>query len=470
MTVVSLPSTWSGIIAYEDQPTGDGRLIEPNALFWDLANPTALRHVAKDVGAHDGASTVGRFTKIERQDGGGIYAEGTFDLGSEVGVEAARHVKEELTNGVSVDLDSIAMEIRVAKEVLDGMMEDEPVEVEDPEGEEDDDGMITVVRINPDDELSVMTAARVRAATMVAIPAFAGATITGDNYVDVDLDDLAGQKDDDDDDVEAQDSLIASARPAEPPREWFQNPGLTEPTALHVTDDGRVYGHLAAWGTCHTAFSNECLTPPQSQSAYAYFRTGSVLTDQGEVSTGRITMDTAHAGRTLSAAGTVAHYENTGAAVADVAAGEDAYGIWLAGAIRPGVTDEQVRALRASPLSGDWRKVKGGLELMAALAVNMPGFPIPRPAALAASGFEVEALVASGMLMPEDKGTAPESNLSTEDIATLSRMAADYRKVEEGKARERSLERVRRLASTVITNHSDEPEKVRRILIPGKGN
>lgn len=467
MTVVSLPSTWSGIIAYEDQPTGDGRLIEPNSLFWDLANPTALRHVAKDVGAHDGASTVGRFTKIERQDGGAIYAEGTFDLGSEVGVEAARHVKEELTNGVSVDLDSVAMEIRVAKEVLDGMMEGEAVEVEDPEGEEDDDGMVTVVRIKPDDELSVMTAARVRAATMVAIPAFAGATISGGDYVDVDLDDLAGRKDDDDDDdVERSDSLVASARPAEPPREWFQNPGLTEPTALHVTDDGRVYGHLAAWGTCHTAFANECLTPPQSQSAYAYFRTGSVLTDQGEVSTGRITMDTAHAGRTLSAAGTVAHYENTGAAVADVAAGEDAYGIWLAGAVRPGITDEQVRALRASPLSGDWRKVKGGLELMAALAVNMPGFPIPRPAALAASGFEVEALVASGMLMPEDEGKSADSNLSADDIATLSRMAADYRKVEEGKARERSLERVRRLASTVIPNDSDESPKVRRITIP----
>lgn len=468
MNVVSLPSTWSGIIAYEDQPTGDGRLLEPNSLFWELDNPTALRHVAKDVGAHDGAASVGRFTKIERQDDGAIYAEGTFDLGSEAGVEAARLVRDEVTTGVSVDLDSVAMEIRVAKEVLDDMM-DEPVEVEDPESEEDEDGMVTVIRINPDDELSVMTSARIRAATLVAIPAFAGATIAGGDNVDVDLDNLHSAPDTDEDDApkSQEASLIASARPAQPPREWFRDPGLTEPTALHVTDDGRVYGHLAAWGTCHTAFANECLTPPQSQSAYAYFRTGSVLTDQGEVSTGRITMDTAHAGRTLSAAGTVSHYENTGSAVADVAAGEDVFGIWLAGAIRPGVTDEQVRALRASPLSGDWRKVKGGLELMAALAVNMPGFPIPRPAALAASGFEVESLVASGMLMPEDKGTAPESNLSSDDLATLSRMAADYRKVEEGRARERSLERVRRLASQL--NDDAATSKVKRILIPSRG-
>ena len=466
MTVVSLPSKWSGIIGFEDQVTGDGRLIEKNALFWDLANPTALRHVAKDVGAHDGASSVGRFTKIERQDGGAIFAEGTFDLGSVEGVEAARLVKEQITNGVSMDLDSMALEIRIAKEVLDGMTEEDPLEVPDAEGA-DEDGMVTVAVFKPEDELSVMTSARVRAATLVAIPAFAGATIDGTEFVDVDLEDLTGTADDED--VEAKsDALIASARPELPPKSWFQNPQLTAPTALHVTDDGRVYGHLATWETCHTGYANECLTPPHSQSAYAYFRTGSVLTEDGDVATGRITMDTMHAGRTLSAAGTITHYENTGAGVADVAAGEDAYGIWIAGAIRPGVTDEQVRTLRASPLSGDWRKVKGGLELMAALAVNMPGFPIPRPAALAASGFEVESLVASGMLLPEDEGQSAESNLSSDDIATLARMAADYRKVEEDKARDASLERVRRLASQ-LGKTDEQNAGTRRIMIPSRG-
>lgn len=444
---MKLPAGWKGIIAYEDQPTGDGRLIEHGALFWELDNPTALRHVDKDVGAHDGAATVGKFTNIERREGGAIYAEGSFDLGSTAGQEAARLLAEGYTTGVSVDLDSIAMELRIAKEVLDSM-DGDPMEVETGE-KEDEDGMVTVAVIRPDDELSVMTAARVRAATMVAIPAFAGAVIEPTELVEVETPgEPAGDVSEN-----SGDTLIASARPMNPPREWFTDPGLTEATALHVTDDGRIYGHLAAWGTCHTGFSNECLTPPHSGADYAYFRTGAVTTDAGDIPTGRITMDTRHAGRTLSAAGTISHYENTGSAVADVAAGEDAYGIWLAGAIRPGVTDEQVRGLRASPLSGDWRKVKGGLELMAALAVNMPGFPIPRPAALAASGFEVEALVASGILMPEDEGQSPESNLSRDDLHTLSRMAADYRAVEQGRERDRKIERVSRLASTLTTSN-----------------
>lgn len=462
MNTVTLPSKWAGIIGYEDQATGDGRLIDSGALYWELDNPTALRHVAKDVGAHDGASSVGRFTKIERQDGGAIYAEGTFDLGSEVGVEAARLVRDEVTTGVSMDLDSMAVELRVAREVLDDMSDEEPVEV--TTNEEDEDGMVTVAVIRPDDELSVMTSARIRAATLVAIPAFAGATIKGTDEVEVDLDNLHGGDRGDDDAVTASaDCLIASSRPARPPRSWFSDPGLTEPTPLHVTDDGRIYGHLAAWGTCHTGFADQCMTAPRSASNYAYFRTGAVLTDDGEVPTGRITMDTKHAGRAMSASATITHYENTGAGVADVAAGEDQFGIWLAGAIRPGVTDEQVRTLRASPLSGDWRKVRGSLELMAALAVNTPGFPVPRPAALAASGFEVESLVASGMLLPADEGEAKESTLSAEDVAALRSLAADYRAGEERRARERSVERVRRLASTL-----NEKSSVKRIKLPSK--
>jgi hypothetical protein len=41
--------------------------------------------------------------------------------------------------------------------------------------------------------------------------------------------------------------------------------------------------------------------------------------------------------------------DQTSAAVADVVVGgEDEFGLWLSGALRPGVTDEEVRTLRAS--------------------------------------------------------------------------------------------------------------------------
>lgn len=43
--------------------------------------------------------------------------------------------------------------------------------------------------------------------------------------------------------------------------------------------------------------------------------------------------------------------------------------------------------MRANPPSGDWRALNNKLELVAALSVVVPGFPIARPQlALAASG------------------------------------------------------------------------------------
>jgi hypothetical protein len=111
---------------------------------------------------------------------------------------------------------------------------------------------------------------------------------------------------------------------------------------------------------------------------------------------GPITLGTGHAGLSLAARPAAEHYDHTGAAVADVATGEDAFGIWFAGALRPNLEPSRVRELRASALSGDWRAVGGALELVALLAVNTPGFPIPR----VTTRFEAEhqmALVAAGI-------------------------------------------------------------------------
>jgi hypothetical protein len=127
---------------------------------------------------------------------------------------------------------------------------------------------------------------------------------------------------------------------------------------------------------------------------------GALLAADGtEVRTGKITLDTIHPADGLSAAATQNHYERTGRVAADVVAGEDAHGIWVSGAIRPGLSAAQLRELRAAPLSGDWRRIGGNLELVAALAVNVPGFPIPRPHGLVAGGA-VQSLVASGMVPP----------------------------------------------------------------------
>lgn len=189
-------------------------------------------------------------------------------------------------------------------------------------------------------------------------------------------------------------ALLAANFPVKPPRQWFSDPQLKGITPLTIDNAGRVYGHIAAWHTSHIGMAGG-VKPPKSKSNYAFFRTGVVETDSGDfVDVGQITLAGGHAPLEATAARAVAHYDDTNSAIMDVAAGEDAYGIWVAGALRPDVSEAQVRAIRASSVSGDWRPINGRLELVAVCAVNCPGFPIPR--ARVASGAPI-ALVAAGV-------------------------------------------------------------------------
>lgn len=190
-------------------------------------------------------------------------------------------------------------------------------------------------------------------------------------------------------------ALIAGAIPVIPPDDWFENPGLDRPTAIRVAPDGRVFGHVASWNTNHIGMPHG-VRPPRSRSGYAYFRTGEIQTASGKLlPVGQLTLSGGHAGLEKTASQAAKHYDDTQSAIADVTVGEDAHGIWVAGAVRPDASPEQIRALRASAPSGDWRMINGSLEMVAVCQVNVPGFPIPR--ALAASGQRV-SLVAAGSL------------------------------------------------------------------------
>lgn len=238
-----------------------------------------------------------------------------------------------------------------------------------------------------------------------------GATVT--DVVDIE------QSEDDMPDTEQPDAVVASAAPANfgrtiaptwapqavvaaagprPPADWFADPELDGPAALHVGEDGRIFGHLAAWDVPHIGMPNQRVVAPRSASGYAYFRTGAVLADDGtEIPVGHITLDTGHAGTELGHHAAASHYDMTGTVVADVAAGEDRFGIWVAGALRPNVDEATAAKLRAAALSGDWRRIGSSLELVAALAVNVPGFPVPRVRARVASGQPM-ALVAAAVV------------------------------------------------------------------------
>jgi hypothetical protein len=162
-----------------------------------------------------------------------------------------------------------------------------------------------------------------------------------------------------------------------------------------------VYGHAALWASCHVGFPGRCVAPPRSKSGYSHFHLGAIVTDDDlELPVGKITLASGHASTAsgVSEQQARAHYDDTGTVGAYVRAGDDQYGIWLAGAVRSDLPAERLRDLRANPVSGDWR----GGELIAAHCVPTPGFPVPRVASrLAASAAEPPlALVASSGLTP----------------------------------------------------------------------
>lgn len=179
--------------------------------------------------------------------------------------------------------------------------------------------------------------------------------------------------------------------PALPPLEFFADPQLAAPTPLNITPEGRIFGHVALWNDPHRGFLHYELSDriyaPHNHTDYADFHVHDIPVaccdehaacghDREVVRAGVLTVSTGHAGARLTAFTALAHYENTGLAAADVRVGEDGHGIWLSGALRPGMDDARVREVLGASPSGDWRWIRGALELCAVLGVNSGGFPI----------------------------------------------------------------------------------------------
>jgi hypothetical protein len=379
--------------------TGDGRSFEKNSLsFREFPLPLLWQPATQN--GHDSSVVVGRIDSAELDDDGSIVnVRGVFDT-SPHAREIVRLIRDKMIRGVSADLDLFTGEY---------------------EASEDDDPNPAVVG----DQKMTIKRARLMGATIVPKPAFQEAVI------ELDLADVA-------DDAEAEEisdgvyagelpageefALTASANlslvaPLAPPREWFDNPQLVGPTRLTVDDDGRVYGHIASWHVDHIGLPRGT-KPPRSPSEYAYFKTGVLRTEEGDdIRVGQITYVGGHAPLNATAAEAVRHYDDTNSAWADVNIGEDKYGIWAAGALRPGLEAHEVRAIRAAAPSGDWRPIRGRLELVAVCQVNVPGFPVVQ--ARVASGH-VTALVAAG--------TAPLLELHTNDqdpvVSRIARLEA----------------------------------------------
>lgn len=362
------------LVIPEGVESGDGRTFDKGALTMrDLPLPLMWQFQTGD--GHDGSVLVGRIDHVERTADGLGNGRGVFDTGP-YGKEAQRLVENGMLRWVSADLDKFEAE------------QAHPAIGEDDEAA-DGPPKMGAAKMN-------ISKGRLMGITLVPKPAFQEALIalaSTEDEVSVEDGTYVG-----DPVVSEAEQIVASAGiseaiPVEPPSLWFERPLLNGVTPVTVTNEGQVFGHIATWDMDHIGLPR-ATRAPRSASNYAYFHTGALRCAEGsDVHVGQLTLAGGHADMLADASSAVRHYDDTGSAIADVHVGEDSYGIWCAGALRPGISPEQIRALRASSPSGDWRQINGRLELVAICQVNVPGFPVPR--AQVASGA-VCALVAAG--------------------------------------------------------------------------
>jgi hypothetical protein len=241
--------------------------------------------------------------------------------------------------------------------------------------------------------------------------------------------------------VEIPQELIAAAYtvtiPDVPPLEWYTEP--TElPTigAIKVTPEGRFYGLLGPSGVAHRAFKNKRIEIPKGNVDYSRFMSRTAMVTMAdntveEIPAGVVTMNCGHANAvpSVSANQALEHYDNSCSIVATIRIGENSKGVWVAGALMPGIEATDLARLLGCQLSGDWRphQEKPGMrELTAALLVPVPGFASAGPtvriengelvAATAPVHFEgstQEIPVAAAAIMAADDGTI--KTFSTKD-------------------------------------------------------
>lgn len=364
-------ATWEADpgIAFTGIATSDKRLLVKGQVgFRAFPMPWMLQTVT--AWGHQGAVIAGRIDDAKEKSNGDVWAVGVFDS-SVNGKEAERLAKNKMLRGVSVDIGAADIEFEIT--------------------EVDEDGW-------PIDWLDNFFNIEIMGATQTPFPAFGAAAIkvTGDATGDSEKDGVAA--------AATPESSLAAAGVLTPPVSWFSDPQLKAPTPLTITDEGQIFGHIASWNSCHIGYSNSCVAPPKSLATYDYFATGAVKCDTGcDIRTGTLTIGTGHADIKSDARRAASHYDNTGSAFADVTIGEDEHGIWVAGGVRPGTTEETIYEARASSPSGDWRRLGGNLELVAVLMVNVPGFPVARTA----SGAQEVLLAAAAPRREEDLQHAP---------------------------------------------------------------
>lgn len=202
--------------------------------------------------------------------------------------------------------------------------------------------------------------------------------------------------------------------PINPPAEWFDHPGdIPTDKRITITPEGRVYGYVSLWDTCHAGMPG-CVKPPKgSPSNYGFAHQGETMTANGTlIATANIGGGAGHA--PIDHGAPADFYENTSTQLMRVRYGEDDKGLWFSGALWPDVTELDVARIRASSISGDWRwmnswrQTAAGYDFAGACFVNIPGFPMANAGDVALSDGEMRNIAAS---VKSDERFSPPSGV-----------------------------------------------------------
>ena len=379
---------WEGPLVVEGVESGDGRLFALGSLDWAQL-PMPLMYQPANTGGHSGSFAVGEINHAVRR-GDKIFGRGKIfatALNGEHGDGIRTTMK---VGGVSVDVDKV---------------KDADVEMV-----YDDDGEFGASPFAKP-EMTIFHRGRIRGATLVAYPAFVEAKLRftgtlgdaatetveaatdvpvkvtkqscGCNHGEVELDEFS-----DEDETAlvvasaADDSSHTITIPNVPPAHWFSEPTDVEVSgALTITDEGRIYGLVAPAGVTHR---NVKTRVPTNLDFSRFHKAETIVRGGGRVVTGVITADCGHA--PTENYGTFAkrreHYDNSCSVLANARVGYSRNGnIWVAGALNPGASAEQVAQALGCTLSLDVQPHPdrpGVREFIAAHLVPVPGFPMAR--------------------------------------------------------------------------------------------
>lgn len=176
------------------------------------------------------------------------------------------------------------------------------------------------------------------------------------------------------------------------PLPWFADPCFTEVTPVRVNADGHIAGHFAYWS--QMPYGQEA---PRSPSGYTPFHRWDLTTSGTTLRVGLLSERAEQSPRSRFPLTTVEEIDATrGVTAAAVRVGEDAHGIWVAGAASAYLT-EACAGQDQLWVSGHWvREAPGVMELLDLMLIDGPASPAKAVLNILRAGRPVSSEETSG--------------------------------------------------------------------------